>query len=87
MLKGINKNVIVIHPSPKSRFDTVYFVLKSSPHHASEDLIREANKRIKDGEYSSPKKHKKPYFYYIFGLICGAFLSAITVLIFIAPKL
>ena len=48
MLKGINKNVIVVNTGAKSRFEAVYFVLKKGNANSKADIIKEANKIIRD---------------------------------------
>ena len=48
MLKGINKNVIVVKTGSKSRFEAVYFVLKKGSASPKADIIKEANRIIRD---------------------------------------
>lgn len=46
MLKGTNRNVIVVHTDAKSRFEAVYFVLKKNGESKRADIVKEANKII-----------------------------------------
>ncbi len=48
MLKGINRNVIVVRTDAKSRFEAVYFVLKKGGAGERADIVREANKIISE---------------------------------------
>lgn len=46
MLKGVNRNVIMVKTDPKSRFEAVYFILKKDGAAHRTDVVREANRII-----------------------------------------
>ncbi|MBE6530919.1 MAG: hypothetical protein E7679_02350 [Ruminococcaceae bacterium] len=51
MIRGVNRQVIVLRPDRDSAFETVYFMLKSEqqkPSAAEKDILREANKIISE---------------------------------------
>ena len=51
MIRGVNRQVIVLRPDRDSAFETVYFMLKSGqqmPSAAERDILREANKIISE---------------------------------------
>lgn len=58
MLKGINRNVIVVKTDPKSRFEAVYFVLKRDGITNRADIVKEANKII--AESGAQSKASRP---------------------------
>ncbi len=48
MLKGVNRNVIVVNSDKNSRFETVYFVLRRGNVYDKTDILKEANRIICD---------------------------------------
>ena len=52
MLKGVNRNVIVVRGGRNSRFETVYFVVKKGIASGKDDIVKEANRIIVDGNSS-----------------------------------
>ena len=51
MIRGVNRQVIVLRPDRDSAFETVYFMLKSEqqkPSVTERDILREANKIISE---------------------------------------
>ena len=87
MIRGVNRQVIVLKPDKSSAFETVYFMLKSDLKKASvldKDMVREANKIISEN-YSekvrrTDKKAKRLFtkaFPFIFGVILGVLLSSV----------
>lgn len=82
MLKGINRNVIVVKGNGKSRFETVYFIMKKGCLCGKRDLIDEAEKIIGDSGYipsnkgKSRKKISSPALFAA-GCAVGIFMSSI----------
>ncbi len=79
MLKGVNRNVIVVTADANSRFESVYFVLKRGEARDSADLLKEANRIIAESGLSRKPIRKKRRFVLAFalggfsGVILGAF--------------
>ena len=48
MLKGLNRNVLVVRADRKSRFEAVYFVMKKGSMTEKGDMLKEANRIIND---------------------------------------
>ena len=48
MLKGLNRNVIVVKADKNSSFETVYFVMKRNGRGSRADILKEANDIISD---------------------------------------
>ena len=59
MLKGINKNVIVVRTDRKSRFEAAYFVLRRGVPFEKNDVLKEANRIIRDSGLSERAKRQK----------------------------
>ena len=57
MLKGTNRNVMVVHTNKDSRFEAVYFVLKKASDTYKTDIITEANRIISEGNSPRRKRH------------------------------
>ncbi len=71
MVKGISRQVIVVHSPDPQLFDQAIFILKDGVVEqgvTDEMLLREARQAIQ-----RPVRHKKGY-----GLVCGAFGAALT---------
>ncbi|MBQ9112751.1 MAG: hypothetical protein IJY08_04135 [Clostridia bacterium] len=74
MLKGINRNVIVVRTDRKSRFEAVYFVLKKGGAADKADMVKEANRIISEsGMTDRPRRRKVKT---ALCLICAALLGA-----------
>ena len=75
MLKGINRNVIIVRTPRSSGFEAAYFVLKREKRVQSEEkLIEEANKLIAKGERAKKKKRgvARAILWFAIGLVLGA---------------
>jgi len=85
MIKGVNKNIIVVNPPKKSSFEKIFFIVKvKSAANGSRDMITEANRLI--GDSLSPRGRtgglKRGIFIFICGaLFGGAMACAVTLLI------
>ena len=76
MLKGINKNVIVVKTGAKSRFEAVYFVLKKGSASAKADIIKEANKIIRESVTTERSRRARLGARTVLLAILGAILGA-----------
>ena len=75
MLKGINRNVIIVRTPRSSGFEAAYFVLKREKRVQSEEkLIEEANKLIAKGERAKKKKRgvARAILWFALGTVLGA---------------
>ena len=80
MLKGLNRNVIVVKGNGRSRFETVYFIMKKGASSAKKDLADEAQKLIADSELIQPRAKQRfsnPAVFG-FGVLLGIFLSVVA---------
>ena len=48
MLKGINKNVIMVKTDAESRFEAIYFVVRKARAGERADIVKEANRIISE---------------------------------------
>ena len=74
MLKGTNRNVIVVRADKRSSFDTVYFVLKKGKVREGSDIIREANRIVHENDssvYHSTSRFGKGRLLFL-GVLVGA---------------
>ena len=80
MLKGLNRNVIVVKGNARSRFETVYFIMKKGASSAKKDLADEAQRLIADSELIRPRSKQRLSSSALFGLgvILGIFLSVVV---------
>lgn len=63
MVKGVSRQVIVMHSPDPELFDQAIFILKDSAVHkgvTEEMLVKEARKLVKGGRYESRKKSAVP---------------------------
>ena len=75
MLKGLNRNVIVVKGNGKSRFETVYFIMKRGASSAKKDLADEAQRLIGDSGLLRSPSQKRLSGMALFGL--GALIGMI----------
>ena len=50
MLKGVNRNVIVMRTDRSSRFEAIYFVVKRGHVRNKADVLKEASRIVEDSE-------------------------------------
>lgn len=88
MIKGAQKQMIVIRTGSSKYFDEAYFVLKNGKRPRREeqtDLLTEANRILKECEHvkKSPKKLlQKPLFCFASGLLCGGGILCLLQILF-----
>ena len=86
MIKGAQKQMIVVRTGGSRYFDEAYFVLRKDVKPArgeQSDMLSEADRILKESETVRPvkKPHRaKPYFLFALGILLGA---AAAVLIFL----
>lgn len=78
MLKGINKNVIVVNTDKGSKFEAVYFVLKKGAGTERGEILKEANRIINDSIVSKRggKRRLRAVLLYSLWAVIGAIVSA-----------
>ena len=93
MIRGIQKEMIMLKTDKSSIFEVVYFLLRSDiPKPSENDILREANKIVEES-YSHKKrrlderKNKLKYGipFFIFGSLSGI-ISSLLVCLFIYTK-
>ena len=83
MLRGIQKRMIVCKPSPTSRFECAYFVLRDKGEikpQEKEDTMREIRRMLSDGERQAnrgskklgSREHRRRLWIFFGGVLCGA---------------
>ena len=86
MIKGAQKQMIVVRTGTSRYFDEAYFVLKSGLKPKREeqtDLLTEANRIIKESEeLRTGKKSNRPWLWFAIGLLIGAVLTAAVAFLF-----
>lgn len=80
MLRGINRSVIVVRGNAKSRFETVYFVIKKGLGSDRRDLADEAQRIIGESGLAGAKRSKRltKSAMFLLGAAVGIFLSSIV---------
>ena len=78
MLKGINRNVIVVRGNGRSRFETVYFIMKRGFSSEKKELADEAQRLISDSGLvnASRKKRMSGGAWFALGAVIGIFLCS-----------
>ncbi len=87
MLRGIQKQMIVVKPPMGSPFERAYFVLRRDRPPASrgqDDMVREAQRMLSEGRSGATgRAQRASLLWLVFGLgaSCGAILSALLWLV------
>ena len=79
MLKGMNRSVIVVKGNGRSRFETVYFIIKKGCSTNKRDLADEAQKIIGESGYASSVKNERKtekINFFLAGIILGALVAS-----------
>ncbi len=78
MLKGVNRNVIVIRSDKNDRFEAVYFVMKKGDDGSKNDILNEANRIVREGAGAVGKrKSLRGGAMLFFGVLIGVLLSSL----------
>ena len=88
MIKGVQRQMIVLRPEKSSAFETAYFVLRSDLEKTpfdTEAMLLEANRLISENKPTRKRKKyaKKERIRSGFPFFCGGFLFGAAFLIFI----
>ena len=77
MLKGLNRNVIVVKADKSSSFETVYFVMKRNGRGSRTDILKEANDIVSDSgmleRRENTSRHGLKFF---LGVLIGFLISS-----------
>lgn len=76
MLKGVNRNVIVVRGDRSSRFEAVYMIMKKGTGAAETDILKEANRLVASSEMSSKRKQMPLWLSLGLAALAGAMLSS-----------
>lgn len=87
MIRGAQKQMIVVRTGDSRYFDEAYFVLRREVDcraRNSDDLLREAEKILEERGKSSVKKEKggEKSLFFLLGSLAGALLTALIFLLF-----
>ena len=89
MVKGAQKQMIVVKTADSRYFDEAYFVLRREVrrgHGARRDMLSEANRILEecaDGSAASPKKRVRTWLLFAVGMLCGAIPTVVAFLVFL----
>ncbi len=86
MIKGAQKQMIVVRTSSSRYFEEAYFVLKNdvkTQKRNRTDLLTEANRILKESENvrTGKKKHRHPVLWFAIGLLLGACITGLLVVL------
>ena len=86
MIKGAQKQMIVVKTSASRYFEEAYFVLKNdvtTKKRNRTDLLTEANRILKESESTRTRKGKglPPWICFSIGIVSGASVAAILLLL------
>lgn len=72
MLKGVNRNVIVVRGDRSSRFEAVYMIMKKGTGAAEKDILKEANRLIASSEAPPRRGGRFSWLAFLLGALAGA---------------
>ena len=89
MLKGIQKQMVMVRTSDSTVFETAYFVLRDGVRDDGGDIVSEAGRIVskvlphdKRGATQISSQGKKRGLFFVAGILCGSALSfAVTLLL------
>ena len=86
MIKGAQKQMIVLKTSASRYFEEAYFVLKTDLRPCKRDrtdLLTEANRILKESESArgGKKRDKRAWLWFVLGALLGASLAATVLLV------
>lgn len=84
MIKGCQKEMIVMQTQDSTLFESAYFILRRQKLPPSkQDMVAEANRIIGSGSTYLAKNQKSKRWFLLFalGFICGALLAAFFILL------
>jgi len=84
MIKGAQKQMIVVSTGDSRYFDEAYFVIRREVKAAScrRDMLREANRILEESSYAEEKPRKRRGWLLFFaGILCGGVPTALIFLL------
>ena len=88
MLKGAQKQMIVIRTGDSRYFDEAYFVLRrevKTPPHAEYDMLREANRILAESEPNPTTQKNRPtprgILLFLLGILSGGVVASLICLL------
>ena len=87
MLKGINRNMIVVRTPPTSRFEVAYFVLRKERKAAGDSRrlsFDEVGQMIREGEDVGREKNRGLLYalWFALGVVAGAGIGVLACMLF-----
>ena len=82
VIRGAQKQMIVIRTGDSRYFDEAYFVLRNKVRtgkDAEREMIREANRILRESEPDAslpPKRCAKAFILFLTGILCGGLVAA-----------
>lgn len=88
MIKGAQKQMIVVRTGDSRYFDEAYFVLRREvkPRRSTRDeMLKEANRILEESGIDLPRRKKMPrgVFLFLAGIICGVAVAVSVCLVLI----
>lgn len=82
VIKGSQKQMIVVRTGDSHYFDEAYFVLRREvdPSRSRGDILREANRILEESSFASgrdKRKHRRGWIFFAVGILCGCLLAAV----------
>lgn len=77
MIKGVNRSVFVVHTDRSSRFESVYFVIRRGTVSDRSDIVKEANRIIKQSSASGVERKRIAVLLFSAGALVGALAVAL----------
>ena len=86
MIKGSQKQMIVVRTGDSHYFDEAYFVLRREvkPAGCQTDMLREANRILEESAFlggRTKRKRGRGWMFFLFGILCGGTLAAAVCLL------
>jgi len=83
MIKGIQKQMVMVRTSDSSLFETAYFVLRDGIERERSDIVTEANRLVSEviaerGRGKVRSRKRRRWLPFLLGLICGAAATVLT---------
>ena len=87
MLKGINRNMIVVRTPPTSRFEVAYFILRKERKTGADSRrlsFDEVGQMIREGEDGKKEKRRGLVYalWFTFGSVAGAGIGVLACMLF-----
>ncbi len=82
MIKGVNRNVIVVKGDKDSRFETVYMIMKKGALSGGDDILKEADHIVSAGGMGGKKKARMPsWLIFLLGVLGGGGIAGVAILV------